>query len=108
MQASQWDVLNIHLWPHPCRYLTVYHEFNRILEEVKQEGEHVFPGTIARYIIWSKTHPGMLEILLIWRSTTTPGEADREEALERFRRALADVLDWKIARYDEGQILLHT
>ncbi len=78
------------------------------LEELKQEGELVFPGTVARYIIWSKTHPGALEILLIWRSTTMPEEADRDESLERFQQMLADLLDWKSARYDEGQILLHT
>ena len=78
------------------------------LEELKQEGEHIFPGTLARYIIWSMTHPGMLEILLIWRSTTMLGESDWAEALDQFQRALADVLDWKSARYDEGQILLHT
>ncbi len=80
----------------------------RRLEELKQEGEYVFPGTAARYIIWSKTHPGALEILLIWRSTTMPEEAERAEALNQFQQALADVLDWKGARYDEGQILLHT
>jgi excisionase family DNA binding protein len=78
------------------------------LEELKQEGEHVFPGTLARYIIWSKTHPGMLEILLIWRSTTIPGEADRAEVLDQFQRALADVLDWNTAQYDNGEVLLHT
>ncbi len=78
------------------------------LEELKQEGEHVFPGTLARYIIWSKTHPGALEILLIWRSTTIPEEADWEETLDQFQRALDDVLDWKNARYDEGEVFLHT
>jgi excisionase family DNA binding protein len=78
------------------------------LDELKQEGEHVFPGTIARYIIWSKTHPGALEILLIWRSTTMPEEAERAEALDQFRQALADVLDWESAKYHEGQVLLHT
>ena len=80
----------------------------RRLEELKQAGEFVFPGTAARYIIWSKTHPGALEILLIWRSTTMPEEAERAEALGQFQQALADVLDWKSARYDEGQLLLHT
>ena len=80
----------------------------RRLEELREEGEHVFPGTTARYIIWSKTHPGALEILLIWRSTTMPEEDDREEALERFQRTLADLLDWSNVRYDEGQVLLHT
>ena len=78
------------------------------LEELKQEGESIFPWTIARYIIWSKTHPGALEILLIWRSTTMPKEAERAEALDQFRQALADVLDWESAKYHEGQVLLHT
>jgi excisionase family DNA binding protein len=81
---------------------------HRRLEELKQEGEYVFPGTTARYIIWSKTPPGALEILLIWRSTTMPEEAERAEALDQFQQALADVLDWEKARYDEGEILLHT
>lgn len=78
------------------------------LEELKQEGEHIFPGTTGRYIIWSQTHPSAVEILLIWRSTTMPEEAERAEALDQFQRALADVLDWESARYNEGQILLHT
>ncbi len=83
-------------------------KLQRKLEELRQEGEHVFSGTVARYIIWGKTHPGNLEILLIWRSTTMPEETDRQEALDQFQQALADVLDWKSARYDEGEILLHT
>ena len=78
------------------------------LDELKQEGEHVFPGTIARYIIWSKTHLGMLEILLIWRSTTMPEKADRDEALERFQQMLADLLDWNTAQYNNGEVLMHT
>jgi excisionase family DNA binding protein len=78
------------------------------VEDLKEGGELMFPGTVARYLIWNKTNPGSLEILLIWRSTTMPGKAARERALEEFRQALADVLDWESARYDEGQILLHT
>ncbi len=78
------------------------------LEELKQEGEHVFPGTVSRYIIWSKTHPGVLEILLIWRSTSLPEEADRAKALDKFQRALAKVLDWDTAQYNNGEVLMHT
>src|SRR5712691_7112314 len=80
---------------------------HRHIEDLKEDSELTFPGTVARYLIWSKTNPGTLEILLIWRSTTIPGNAAREKALEEFRQALADVLDWESARYDEGQILLH-
>src|SRR5581483_10151394 len=39
------------------------------LEEIKQVGEHLFPGTIARYIVESYTQSGLIEVLLIWRSS---------------------------------------
>ena len=78
------------------------------LEEIKQQGEHIFPGTSARYIIGSTTHPGAIEILLIWRSTTMPDEADRKQALSEFQQALADVLDWSNVKYNHGEVFLHT
>ena len=77
------------------------------LQAIKQAQEHIFPGTIARYIIGDTTRPGTVEILLIWRSTALPSTAAREQALEAFRQALADVLDWNTAQYREGEILLH-
>ena len=80
----------------------------RRLEELKQEGEQILPGTTVRYIIWRKTHPDALEILLVWRSTTMPEEAERAEALDQSQQALADVLDWTTAHYDEGEAFLHT
>ena len=78
------------------------------LEEIRQADENVFPGTVARYVIWSKTHPGTIEILLIWRSTAMPDEATRAKELGKFQRMLADVLNWNTARYDEGEAFLHT
>jgi excisionase family DNA binding protein len=80
----------------------------RRLEDIKQIGEHIFPGTVARYFIWSKTHPGTVEILLVWRSSMMPNEATREEELDRFQQALASMLDWTTAQYNEGEVLLHT
>jgi hypothetical protein len=78
------------------------------LEEIRQGEQYLFPGTIARFIIKSETFPGQLEISLIWRSTAIPDETARSEALTEFRRALADVLDWNTAQYNEGQVLMHT
>ena len=78
------------------------------LEEIKQQGEHIFPGTSARYIIGSTTHPGAIEILLIWRSTTMPDEGDRKHALDEFQRTLADVVNWSSVQYDDGEVFLHT
>jgi excisionase family DNA binding protein len=78
------------------------------LEEIQQGGQHLFSGTVARFLIRSKTFPEQLEISLIWRSTATPDETARNEALTEFRQALADVLDWSTAEYNEGQVLMHT
>jgi len=78
------------------------------LEEIKQTGEYIFPGTVARYIIGSTTHPGSIEILLIWRSTVIPDEAARQQLLDELQHALADVVNWSSVQYDNGEILLHT
>jgi excisionase family DNA binding protein len=78
------------------------------LEEVKQSGQHDFPGTIARYIMGDEAQTEHIEILLIWRSSVMPDEAGREQALEAFRQALDDVLDWKTARYEHGTVYMHT
>jgi excisionase family DNA binding protein len=77
------------------------------LEEIKQKEEYIFPGTVSRYIILSNTHPGTVEILLLWRSTTKPSEATQEQAVRDFQEALADILDWSNASYDHGQVILH-
>jgi hypothetical protein len=78
------------------------------LEEIKSSGQHVFPGTVARYFLQSSTHPGQVEIFLVWRNTIMPGEAEREQALQALRQRLEDVLDWETARYDHALALMHT
>jgi DNA-binding transcriptional MerR regulator len=78
------------------------------LEEMKRDRQHVFPGTVARYIVRSDTEPDQVEIVLIWRSTVTPSEEEREKALEAFRETLADVLDWSTAQYKTGEVLMHS
>lgn len=78
------------------------------LDEIRQSKEHLFPGTIARYIIGRKKMPDRIEITLVWRASVMPDEAAREGSLEAFRQELADVLDWQTAEYDEGTVLMHT
>ncbi len=78
------------------------------LEEIRREDEHLFLGTVARFIISSETFPGQVEISLIWRSTAMPDEVAREKALATFQQSLADVLDWDTAQYNNGTILIHT
>jgi hypothetical protein len=78
------------------------------LAEIRQAGQYIFPGTVARYIVRSATVPGQVEITLVWRKIIMPNEIEREQALEAFRRALADVLDWSTAQYSSGEVLMHT
>ncbi len=78
------------------------------LQEIKREGQHVFPGTVARYIVRDAAIPRQVEIMLVWRRIIMPSETEREEALEAFRQALSDVLDWNTARYSDGEVLMHT
>src|SRR2546430_10984588 len=83
-------------------------ELMKRLEKIKQEEQFLFPGTVSRTINKSETIPGQIEISLIWRSTVMPPEEAREQALKKFQQALADVLDWSTAQYNDGQVLMHT
>lgn len=83
-------------------------ELPELLEKIRHSKHHLFPGTVARYIIGSESHPEEVQILLVWRSTVMPDESTREKALEEFRRVLADVLDWETAQYERGSVLMHT
>jgi excisionase family DNA binding protein len=83
-------------------------EFMKKLEAIRRGDRYLFPGTVARFIVKSETLPGQVEISLIWRSTAMPDEAAREKALAEFRQALADVLDWDTAQYNNGTVLIHT
>ena len=78
------------------------------LEEMKQQGQHLFPGTIARFIGGSENDPDRIEIVLIWRNTVMPNQTIRDQALEVFRQVFDDVLDWKTAQYNHGKLYLHT
>jgi hypothetical protein len=78
------------------------------LEEMKRSGQHVFPGTVARYIVRSENNPRQIEIVLVWRSTVMPNEVERKQALEALQQTLADVIDWNTAQYNNGEVLMHT
>ena len=88
-----------------------HHQERRLtqrLEEIKRNGQHIFPGTVVRYIVRSQTMPHQIDIVLVWRSTVMPDQVERERTLEGFRQTLADVLDWDTAQYNDGEVLMHT
>ena len=78
------------------------------LEVIRKKKQHLFPGTVMRYIAAGSDSSERVFLLLVWRGTVIPDETTREVALEEFRRSLDDVLDWSTAQYEYGQVLMHT
>ncbi len=77
------------------------------LETIRKKKQHLFPGTVTRYIAANSSSDRVI-LLLAWRGTIMPSEAVREEELEAFRHSLDDMLDWSTAQYEDGQVLMHT
>jgi excisionase family DNA binding protein len=78
------------------------------LEEIRREKQHLFPGTIARYVIENKRYPEHIEFLFIWRNTVMPDDTTYDQWLGELRQALSDVLDWDTAQYNTGKVIMHT
>ena len=80
----------------------------RRMELMRRKKQHLFQGTVMRYIAESETPAEQLILLLVWRGTVLPDVALREEALAEFRQTLDDVVDWTTAQYNDGKVLMHT
>jgi len=78
------------------------------LEVIRKKKQHLFPGTVMRYVAASNDSFERVIFILVWRGTDIPDETTREEALEEFRRSLDDVLDWSTAQHEYGPVLMHT
>ena len=78
------------------------------LEVIRKKKQHLFPGTVMRYVAASSDSFERVLLILVWRGTVLPDEKRREEALEDFRCSLDDVLDWSTAQYEFGPVLMHT
>ncbi len=77
-------------------------------EAIRQSDQLLFPGTVIRYVAGKEKAPQSIEIVLIWRSSVMPDEAERERELEAFRQVLADVVDWDTAQYEDDVVYMHT
>lgn len=87
------------------------HEYDKLMirfEEIRREKQHLFPGTLARYVIEKQRYPEYVEILLIWRKTVMPDDEIYNLWLDEFKHAFSDVLDWETAQYDTGRVIMHT
>jgi excisionase family DNA binding protein len=83
----------------------------RLLEKLLaiQEGKrHIFPGTMARYVLREDTSFASVSIWLVWKDTEMPGQVIRDEELTAFKAELADVLDWDSASQSTKEGIIYT
>lgn len=78
------------------------------LGEIKQEGRHLFPGTVTRYISLDNSLPATVTIQLVWKKGDMPDEENRQQDLEALKTELADVLNWSTVQYSIGKVIIHT
>ena len=86
-------------------------QHKRLIEKLKhfQEAQqHLFRGTMQRYVFEDETNPAQVVISLIWKDTELPDERSLQEELATFQNELADVLDWSSARYTRKRAIIHT
>jgi excisionase family DNA binding protein len=83
-------------------------ELEERLQTTLQQQQHLFPGTMQRYISADEENPEDVSILLIWKDTELTDEATLQRDLEAFKHAFADLLDWEHARYITKRALIHT
>src|SRR5258708_38962315 len=82
--------------------------FEQKLEEIRESKRHLFPGTVARYVVSDDAKHEQVHMILVWRGTVMPDEATRQQELDMLKQELADVLDWSNAQYKHGKVFMHT
>jgi excisionase family DNA binding protein len=92
-------VIHVHIRPG------MLEELQKKLDQLFEERTHTFTANVARSIMEDK---GVLEIILVWKSTEMPDETTRQQDLHAFQLAFEDVLDWDTATYALKKMLLHT
>jgi excisionase family DNA binding protein len=78
------------------------------LQTMQKTAEHLFPGTIARYIVQGDEPLSYVHILLFWKSTEMPAESARQANLAIFQEDFADLLDWSNAQIKTTDALTYT
>lgn len=96
--------LDIHVQALPGQQERLPEKFHLMLEQQ----QHLFHGTMQRYIFEEESDPSMFIISLIWKDTEMPDERVLHQELEAFKAAFADVLNWDTAQYTMKRAIIHT
>jgi excisionase family DNA binding protein len=82
--------------------------FVSALERVKRSKQHLFQGTIARYIFSEEREPRRVQFFFVWRQGIMPPASEIENELAALREALGPVLAWDGASHRTGRVWMHT
>lgn len=82
--------------------------FQEKLQATLQQQQHLFPGTMQRYISADEQSPENITILLIWKDTELTDESVLQRDFEAFKSEFADLLDWQRARIVVKRAIIHT
>ncbi len=78
------------------------------LNAIREGQQHLFPGTMQRYVFEDEATPTNVTIMLIWKDTEMQDEATLQQALTAFKTEFADVLNWETAQYTLKKAIIHT
>lgn len=78
------------------------------LRAIYMDQHHLFPGTMARYVLLDDEATNNLTIWLVWKSTDVPAGKEYDNLLKRFKEDTAQVLDWATANIRVKASDLHT
>ncbi len=78
------------------------------LKAIQRADRHIFPGTVARYVV--KGNPGLITIhfFFVWRDVEIPDDITSKSDFAAFQEELADVLNWTTAQYSTNEMIIHT
>lgn len=77
-------------------------------KNIQEARQHLFRGTMQRYIFEDEADSMQVVISLIWKDTELPDERTLQEELVTFQNELADLLDWSTAHYTKKRAIIHT
>ena len=78
------------------------------LKAIQRADRHIFPGTVARYVVKGNPELTLVHFFFIWRDTDVPVDLTSNGDFAAFQEELADVLDWATAQYSTNEMIIHT
>jgi len=82
--------------------------FIEMVRNLREQQQHLFPGTMQRYIFEDRANPTTVTIQLIWKDTEMPDESLVQREFEAFKADFADVLDWETALIRTKRGIIYT